>query len=476
MSDGTASALGKEGHHSTAAALAESEARLRAFVTASTDVVYRMSADWTRMHALDGRGFLANAPADSWVDAWSWLDAYIFEEDQPLVRAAIEEAIRTKRVYELEHRVRRIDGSVGWTLSRAVPLLDEQGEIVEWFGAASDVTERRQAQDALARMSEELDTQRRFYEGLISATPDLVYAFGLDYRFTFANRALLNMWGRSLKDSVGKSLIEIGYEPWHAEMHEREIDQVIATKQGIRGEVGFPHAELGWRTYDYIFMPMFDAAGEVEAIAGTTRDITDIKRAEEHLKLLVNELNHRVKNTLATIQSIAAQTFRGDAATPEARAAFEGRLIALSNVHTVLTRTNWEGASLSEIVAQSLAPFVDAAAPGRLVTEGPDQQLRPQVSLALAMALHELASNAVEYGAWSNADGKVRVSWGREAGRLRLEWREQDGPPVTPPTRRGFGTRLLQGGLARELEGEVTFDYRAEGLIGTIEAQMADSE
>jgi PAS domain S-box-containing protein len=456
----------------TEAALRESEARFRAFVNASTDVVYRMSADWLEMRQLDGRGFLIDTDASR----SSWLEDYIFEEDRSQVWKAIAEAIADKRMFELEHRVRRVDGTVGWTLSRAVPLLDERGEIMEWFGAASDVTERREARDALARVTSELDRQKRFYEALISATPDLVYAFDRDYRFIFANRALLAMWGRNLEDSVGKRLIEVGYEPWHAEMHEREIEQVIATKEGIRGEVGFPHATLGWRTYDYIFMPMFNAAGDVEAIAGTTRDITDIKRAENHLQLLVNELNHRVKNTLATIQSIASQTFRGEAATPEARAAFEGRLIALSDVHTVLTRTNWEGANIGEIAARALAPFVDGNAPDRLTIAGPEQLLRPQLSLATAMALHELASNAVKYGAWSVSQGSVDIGWLRIGNRLRLDWRERHGPAVVPPTRRGFGTRLLQQGLARDLNGEVTLDFSEGGLVCTIQMTIAETD
>ncbi|WP_395331781.1 HWE histidine kinase domain-containing protein [Novosphingobium sp. BL-8H] len=460
----------KDSGGSPEAALRESEARFRAFVNASTDMVYRMSPDWSEIRELDGRGFVENVDASR----RSWIADYIFPDDQPHVRAAIDAAIRNKRKFEVEHRVWRVDGSVGWTLSRAVPLFDERGEIAEWFGAASDVTERREMQDALARMTSELDRQKRSYEGLISATPDLIYAFDKDYHFTFANRALLTMWGRTLEESIGKRLIEVGYEPWHAEMHEREIDQVIATKKGIRGEVGFPHATLGWRTYDYIFMPMLNDAGEVESIAGTTRDITDIKRAEEHLRLLVNELNHRVKNTLATIHSIASQTFRGDAASPQARVAFEGRLIALSDVHTVLTRTNWEGANLREIVAQALSPFDDGTTDNRLTIAGPDKSLRPQVSLAIAMALHELASNAVKYGAWSNATGRVEVRWTIDAGQLHLEWAEKDGPSVAAPLHRGFGTRLLQRGLARELDGEVNLDYRETGLVCTIDMMVEE--
>ncbi|MBS0530593.1 MAG: PAS domain-containing protein, partial [Proteobacteria bacterium] len=253
------------------------------------------------MLELDGRGFVAESSGVR----RDWLQNYIHPDDQHRVQAAIAEAIRTKSAFELEHRVKRWDGTSGWTSSRAIPLLDDDGEISEWFGTASDITAHRQALDQLARVVADSERQKNFYESLISNTPDLVYAFDRSYRFLFANDALLKMWGRSLAESVGKRLIEVGYEPWHAEMHEREIDRVISTKQPIRGEVGFAHATLGWRTYDYIFTPVIGENGEVQSIAGTTRDITDIKRTEEHLQLLVNELNHRVKNTLATIQSIA---------------------------------------------------------------------------------------------------------------------------------------------------------------------------
>jgi PAS domain S-box-containing protein len=313
-----------------------------------------------------------------------------------------------------------------------------------------------------------VDRQRRFYESLIAATPDLVYAFDRDGRFIFANAALLRMWGRTLEESIGKRLIEVGYEPWHAEMHEREIAQVIATRAAIRGEVGFPHATLGWRIYDYIFTPVLDEAGEVESIAGTTRDITDLKRAEEHLQLLVNELNHRVKNTLATVQSFAVQTFRGDAADPRARAAFEARLVALSNAHTVLTQANWESACLSAIAAQALAPFAGDAAQPRITAQGEDIQLLPQIALALAMALHELASNAVKYGALSNETGHVVLDWKRQGADLQIVWREAGGPAVAAPGRKGFGSRLLERGLAHELNGRVELAYHPTGVVCTI--------
>ena len=148
----------------------------------------------------------------------------------------------------------------------------------------STESESRGVNTELTSVSAEPVQERRLYETIISSTPDLIYAFDLDYRFIFANDALLEMWGQTLEESVGKTLEEVGYEPWHAEMHEREIDRVVETKEPIRGDVGFEHAELGPRIYDYIFAPVLNDEGEVEAIAGTTRDVTERKEAEEALE------------------------------------------------------------------------------------------------------------------------------------------------------------------------------------------------
>jgi len=337
-------------------------------------------------------------------------------------------------------------------------------------GTPRTLYEIAEASGISAHLAGEAARRSRVYETLVSNTPDLVYAFALDYTFLYANKALLTMWGRTLKESVGKRLTELGYPQWHADMHEREIDHIVATKEIVRGEVGFPHATLGWRIYDYILTPVLDADGNVEWIAGTTRDITDIKRAEEHLRLMVNELNHRVKNTLATIQSLAAQTFRGDAADERARNAFEARLIALSNAHTVLTATNWEGANLRDIAGRALAPFCNGhGEPDRFAVDGADVQLHPQMALALAMAFHELASNAIKYGALSTIEGHVALHWTVAGGRLRITWQETGGPPVSAPASTGFGSRLIERGLARELGGPVTLNFQPTGIVCTMD-------
>jgi PAS domain S-box-containing protein len=160
------------------------------------------------------------------------------------------------------------------------------------FAMAHDVTEKVEAQKNLEEAKKEAERQKRLYETINGSTPDLIYVFDLNYRFMYANKALLTMWGSTWEQSIGKGLLENGYEPWHAEMHEREIDLVVATKKPIRGEVAFPHAVYGSRVYDYIFVPVFAENGEVESVAGTTRDITDLKLAERSLR----ESDERFRN------------------------------------------------------------------------------------------------------------------------------------------------------------------------------------
>ncbi|MNK33009.1 Phytochrome-like protein cph1 [compost metagenome] len=154
-----------------------------------------------------------------------------------------------------------------------------------------DITEKKQAETALNEALIDAEKQKRLYNSVINSTPDLVYVFDLDYKFIYANKALLTMWGKTEQDSIGRGLRENGYEDWHAEMHESEIDAVVANKKPIRGTVSFPHAEFGRRIYDYIFVPVFNEKGDVEGVAGTTRDITESKLAEE--KLQQNESRFR---------------------------------------------------------------------------------------------------------------------------------------------------------------------------------------
>ncbi len=283
------------------AALRASEERFRALQSAGSDMIYRMSPDWSEMRQLDGRRVLADTGSPD----PDWLNKYIHPDDQARYLAAVKEAIDKRDTFRLEHRVIRADGSMGWMFSRAVPIFDGGDQVVEWFGAARDISERKRAEEALREARDESERRRRLYEAITASTPDLIYVFDRDYRFRYANEALLAMWGLTWEQSAGKRLLEVGYEPWHAEMHEREIDQVIETKQPIRGEVTFPHAALGRRVYDYIFVPVLDANGEVEVVAGTTRDITEIRALSRQKDEFIGIVSHELKTPVTSIKAYA---------------------------------------------------------------------------------------------------------------------------------------------------------------------------
>jgi PAS domain S-box-containing protein len=202
--------------------------------------------------------------------------------------------------------------------------------------------------------------------------------------------------------------------------------------------------------------------------------VLERKRTEEHQQLLIHELNHRVKNTLAIVQSVANQTFKGAAAETSAKEAFESRLQALASAHDVLSRENWESASIGEVVSR--VGLGCGASPDRVHASGPDVRLAPRKAVSLAMALHELCTNAVKYGALSNEVGSVDITWkvanGSGGTRLRLEWREQGGPTVELPQSAGFGTRMIQRALAAELEGSVDLLFEPGGLHCLVEAPI----
>jgi two-component sensor histidine kinase len=210
-------------------------------------------------------------------------------------------------------------------------------------------------------------------------------------------------------------------------------------------------------------------------LVGIHQDITERKRWEEHQVLLINELNHRVKNTLATVQSIAGQTLRNASSVEHVREDLEGRLFALSRVHDVLTRESWEGANLREVIEQAIEPY-RRHEDDRFHIAGQDTRLSPRMALAVALALQELATNAVKYGSLSNATGVVRITWeiaGAAASRrLLLLWEEAGGPAVHPPTRRGFGSRLIERSFAMELGGRATLEFCPEGVRCTVDAPI----
>jgi two-component sensor histidine kinase len=200
----------------------------------------------------------------------------------------------------------------------------------------------------------------------------------------------------------------------------------------------------------------------------------DPSEADGHvIFILLNELNHRVKNTLSTVHSIAAQTMRGATDGDAAFTRFESRLIALSEVQNLLTVENWRGARVGEVVERSMAPFGPAVSE-RVTISGPAVWLPTQAAIALSLALHELAANALHFGALSTPAGRVEILWTHErtTGRFEFTWTEIGGPPVGPPARKGYGTRLIERGLRAEFGGEASLNFEPAGVVCRVSAVL----
>ena len=406
-------------------------------MTATSDVVYRMSPDWTEMRQLDGREFIADTAEPS----RTWLERYIPAVERPRVTATIQEAIRAKKAFELEHRVVRVDGSGGWTFSRAIPILDAAGEIVEWFGAASDLTDRKRAEEGLARVTEESGRRKRLYETILSATPDFVYVFSLDHRILYANEALVAMWGTG--EPVGKTFLEIGYEPWHAEMHGREIDQVRETKKPLRGEVPFS-GTFGRRIYDYILVPVIGADGEVEAVAGITRDVTDRKEMEQELRDqdrkkddFIALLAHELRNPLAPIRNglnVLRLAGADQEAAQETREIMERQithmvrliddLLDVSRINRNKMELRLSRVTLAEAVNSALEtarPIIDAGEHS-LTVSIPDRPIYLEADLTrLAQVFSNLLSNSAKY---TRHGGKIWLTAERRVGEVAVSVRD----------------------------------------------------
>lgn len=252
-----------------------------------------------------------------------------------------------------------------------------------------------------------------------------------------------------------------------------EIEAALSLgRNGVTSRYRMRRADGAERWMETSSRFVLGADGALVRMVAAHLDVTDRVEEEARSQRMTGELAHRLKNTLAMVQAIARQSFKTREGAPEIWDAFERRLQSLAAAHEVLTETRWEAAPMAHIVARMIAPHDPGG--GRLRAQGPEVELPPRVAVALGLALHELATNALKYGALSNEVGRVGVSWSVEGRRLRLVWRESGGPVVTPPERRGMGRRLLEQGLAGDLGGPVSLAFPAEGVVCVIDARIAD--
>ena len=262
--------------------LRESETRFRLMTGAIPQIVWIANAQGDLEFVNDQwHAHVGGIDAGDGLGSFDELVArHVHPEDHDLTAQAWQHARNSRCELSVEHRIRNADGHYRWFLTRGKPQLAAGSpSILHWYGTSTDIHAQKEAVAELARLTQDSERRRRFYESFLSTTPDLAYAWDLNHRFTYANRVLLQMWGKSWDEAIGKTCLELGYEPWHAEMHSREIEQVRTTKRPVRGDVPF-NGTFGRRIYDYIIFPVLGPDGEVEAIAGTTRDVTERKNSE----------------------------------------------------------------------------------------------------------------------------------------------------------------------------------------------------
>lgn len=251
------------------------------------------------------------------------------------------------------------------------------------------------------------------------------------------------------------------------------IDRAFPEHNQMRGEEMFVHKCGHFYPVAFCASPVRDEASKTIGTVIEVRDITQERRADAMQRLLINELDHRVKNTLATVQAMARQTFGHS--DPVALASYMNRLAAMSEAHEVLTRNAWEPTALQDIIASAARTFGS----DRFTIGGPSVMVSSKVAISLTMALHELATNAVKYGALSTPGGRVNVTWGeqpqprRGARVLELVWQESGGPQVVPPSRRGLGMQLIENQLAYEFGGQTELCFAPDGLVCTIRLSIA---
>lgn len=296
-----------------------------------------------------------------------------------------------------------------------------------------------------------------YFLSVVEASQDCIRVISADGYLEYMNAQ--GKFLLEIEDFEGRNRHQYWPDMWPLESRDTVEQALRAAMAGnaVAFRAPCPTAKGAPRWWDTTVSPILEG-GRVIRVLATSRDVTGERLAESHRQLLVNELNHRVKNTLVVVQSLARHSLKGGGELGLAQ--FNERLLALAGAHDLLTRRSWEGADLGELVAEALQPYAT-----QVSIEGPATPLAPNAAVALAMILHELATNASKYGALSTEAGRIQVSWTMESRtRLRLIWRERGGPPVKPPSRRGFGSRLITSSLRGDLSGASEFDYAPEGL------------
>ena len=363
----------------------------------------------------------------------------------------LQQIRRGERIEHYETVRRRKDGGLIDVSLTVSPIRNAQGKIIGASKIARDITKRKREINAALLLA-----------SIVETSDDAIISKTLDGIIISWNKGAERIFGYMAEEIIGKSIKVLIPREYHAE-EDTILDRLR------RGERIEHYETIRQRKHGSLInvsltvSPVADPQGKIVGASKIARDITERKRIEAQISLLAREAEHRTKNILATVQATVhltqSETIDGF------KSAIEGRIQALANVHALFVESRWEGAHLNNLVTQELSPYCqDVEARTRI--EGPDLLLEPYAAQTIAITLHELATNAAKYGALSVPDGRVHVAWsGGEKAHLILRWTETGGPLVTSPTRKGFGTRVMERMIREQLKGKMQFDWRAEGLV-----------
>ncbi len=353
-------------------------------------------------------------------------------------------------------------GRETWYRMHIEPVLDEHNEVISLNGIAVDISDRKMLEDEQVRLSSELAANLQYYKLAMESSHTVVFTIDKDLRYASVSHQFM---GKPPEYYIGKTNAEV-LSPENYAFIKPLKQKVLDTGEAVRGEF---RAKVGngMRWYDISLAPLKNRAGLVVGLTGAAIDISERKGWEQHLRLLMRELTHRSKNLLAVIQAMARQTARHTDSVDLFIERFGARLHALAGSHDLLVQESWQRASISELINSQLGHYSDLVGT-QIIIKGPQVYLTPDAAQNLGMALHEMATNAVKYGALSSPKGQVAIGWewkGHSNKRtLRLSWKEKGGPAVKEPKSRGFGSQVIERNLTRALGATVKLDYAAGGF------------
>ncbi len=448
------------------ARLIEREAFLGGVLGSSTDCIKVLDLDGRLTFMSEGGQKVMEVSDFNDIIGCPWPDFWQESGDSEALAAIA--AARRGEARSFVGRANTMAGNPRWWHVAVSPMPGADGQPERILSVSRDITALRDAQEESSRLAR-----------VVENSADFIGMARLDGVVFFLNDAACRLVGLSRSD-VGKVSIVDFFPPEDAAIVEREVLPAVAATGSWVGERRFRHFQTGEIIpVLYSVFPVLDSDGTLIGYGTVTRDFRERKQAEEQQKLLNHELSHRLKNVLAVVQSVAAQTLRQADDLPSANTALAARLAALGEATNVLTASSWASADLLDVVCRALAPH--GAIGERLRVDGPAFTLNPQVALAFALALHELATNATKYGALSQDEGHVDLSWRITAGaipedrRFVFTWQEVGGPAVHPPRRRGFGSMMIERSLRAYFRGEALLDFQPAGMVFTLDAPLLDA-